>query len=320
MKTTDMNTLSRPTKVRHFLDIGELSAAELRGIIDHAKALKRAGHGKGKGWIDPARPLADKTLAMIFEKSSTRTRVSFEMAMHQLGGSSIMLQGADMQLGRGETIADTARVLSRYVDAVMMRTVRHDSLVEMSQYASVPVINALTDRFHPCQVMADVQTFEEHKGNLKGKVVTWVGDGNNMASTWIQAAVLFDCELRIACPTRYAPSPDILKWAETQKGRIHVMEDPIAAVTGSDCVIADTWVSMGNTDGEQRLKILKPYQVNRELMANAKSDAIFMHCLPAFRDREVTDEVIDGPHSVVWDEAENRLHVQKAILLWCFGR
>lgn len=307
-------------KLRHFIDIADLTSAELRSIIDRAAELKRANHGKGRGFVDPARPLADKTLAMIFEKSSTRTRVSFEMAMHQLGGSSIVLQGAEMQLGRGETIADTARVLSRYVDAIMLRTVEHASILEMAKHGSVPVINALTNRSHPCQLMADVQTFEERKGPLKDKVVTWVGDGNNVAATWIQAAVLFGCELRIACPPQYAPRADVLDWAKERQGRIHVMRDPVAAVKNSDCVIADTWISMGNTDGKARLKALKPYQVNGQLMAEAKPDTLFMHCLPAFRGREVTDEVIDGPHSVVWDEAENRLHVQKAILLWCFGR
>jgi ornithine carbamoyltransferase len=309
-----------PPGIRHFIDIADLTAPDLRSIIDRAADIKRSTMGKGRGWVDPARPLADKTLAMIFEKSSTRTRVSFEMAMHQLGGSSIVLQGSEMQLGRGETIADTARVLSRYVDAVMMRTVKHASILEMARHGSVPVINALTNRSHPCQLMADVQTFEEHRGPLKGKTVTWVGDGNNMAATWIQAAVLFDCEFRIACPPQYAPRPDVLAWAKERGGRIHVMEDPAAAVKNTDCVIADTWISMGNTDGEERLAAFKPYQVNAGLMAGAKSDALFMHCLPAFRGREVTDEVIDGPHSVVWDEAENRLHVQKAILLWCFGR
>ena len=320
MKTDTMNSHSVPTKIRHFIDITDLSAAELRSIIDRAAELKRAMRGKGRGYVDPARPLADKTLAMIFEKSSTRTRVSFEMAMHQLGGSSIVLQGNDMQLGRGETIADTARVLSRYVDAIMMRTVKHESILEMAEYGSLPVINALTNRSHPCQLMADVQTFEERKGPLKGKTVAWVGDGNNMAATWIQAAVLFDCEMRIACPPQYAPRADVLAWAKERQGRIHVTDDPVAAVRRADCVIADTWISMGNTDGEARLKALNPYQVNDKLMAEASADALFMHCLPAFRGREVTDGVIDGPHSVVWDEAENRLHVQKAILLWCFGR
>jgi ornithine carbamoyltransferase len=317
--SSSSNAHSNPLKVRHFVNAADLTATELRGIIDRAKALKQANAGKGRGYIDPARPLAEKTLAMVFEKSSTRTRVSFEMAMHQLGGSSIVLQGSEMQLGRGETIADTARVLSRYVDAIMIRSVNHSSVLEMAKFGSVPVINALTDRFHPCQMMADVMTFEEHRGPLKDKVITWVGDGNNMAATWIQAAVLFGCEFRIACPPQYAPRADILAWAKERQGRIHVMEDPAIAVQGSDCVIADTWISMGNTDGEARLKILQPYQVNDALMAKAKPDTLFMHCLPAFRGREVTTEVIDGPHSVVWDEAENRLHVQKAILLWCFG-
>ncbi len=314
-----MTSHGGPPQLRHFRDLADLSPATLRHILDHARALKDAVQDKSKGWIYPERPLGDKTLAMIFEKASTRTRVSFEMAMHQLGGSSIMLQGSSMQIGRGESIPDTARTLSRYVDAIMMRTISHDSVTEMAQYASVPVINALTDQFHPCQVMADIQTFEETRGPIKGRTVAWCGDGNNMVSTWIQAAVLLECELRVACPAKYGPAPEVLKWAQERGGRIVVTEDPAKAVDGADCVITDTWISMGDDDTEAKVAALEPYQVNATLMKKAAPDAIFMHCLPAYREQEVSADVIDGPQSVIWDEAENRLHAQKAILLWCFG-
>lgn len=307
-------------ETRDFLDLHEIPRAELRRIIDHAAAMKQARRGRPKGAVESSAPLRDYALAMIFEKSSTRTRVSFEMAMHQLGGRSIVMQGNDMQLGRGESVADTARVLSRYVDAIMLRANSHKTLLELAEHADVPVINALTDLTHPCQVMADVMTFEELRGDIAGRVVSWVGDGNNMATSWIHAAAQFGCELRLACPAAYAPDADAIAWARSQGASIVVTEDPVAAVEGSDCVIADTWVSMGDEDVEERLAAFRPYQVNAELMARADADAVFMHCLPAYRGREVSEEVLEGPQSVVWAEAENRLHVQKAILLWCLGR
>jgi len=265
-----------------------------------------------------ARPLAGKTLAMIFEKPSTRTRVSFEVGMRELGGQTIMLGRTDTQLGRGESIADTARVLSRYVDIIMMRTTVEEKLLEMAKYATVPVINGLTDRTHPCQLMADVMTYEEHRGAIRGKSIAWSGDGNNMATSWIHAAVQFDFELRVACPSELKPPADVLAWAEKSKGRVTIGHDPETIVRNADCVVTDTWVSMGDKDGEHRHNVLKPYQVNAKLMSLAKPDALFMHCLPVHRGEEVTEEVIDGPQSVVFDEAENRLHAQKGILAWCF--
>ena len=308
--------------MRHFLDLAALTPDEARDIIEKAKALKITAteDGNGKGFIHPERPLADKSLAMIFEKPSTRTRVSFEMAMHQLGGTAIVLQGNDMQLGRGETLADTAQVLSGFVDAVMLRANSHDSLLEMAENSAVPVINALTDFSHPCQVMADVLTFEEHRGSITGKKITWSGDGNNMAVSWIHAAVLFGCELVLACPKEFCPPTQVLEWANNNGGKVSLTHDPLEAAQGADCVITDTWISMGDKDVEERIAILAPYQVNRKLMEQTHKDSLFMHCLPAHRGEEVTDEVIDGPRSVIWDEAENRLHIQKSILMWCFGK
>jgi ornithine carbamoyltransferase len=300
---------------KHFLDLDRFEAPTLRSILEDGLRMKREarnGHAP--------RPLDGKILAMIFEKPSTRTRVSFEVAMRQLGGQAIMLSAAEMQTGRGETIADTARVLSRYVDAIMMRTFQPWKLQEMAQYATVPVINGLTDNSHPCQLMADVMTFEEHRGPIKGRVVTWSGDGNNVAASWVHAAVRFDFELRLACPNELKPPEDLIRWAKASKGRISVTEDVENAVRGADCIVTDTWISMNDTtQGETRHNLLAPYRVDDRLMKLAKPDAIFMHCLPAHRGEEVTASVIDGPQSVVWDEAENRLHVQKAILAWCLG-
>jgi ornithine carbamoyltransferase len=299
---------------RHFLDLTEIPVAELRGMIEQSRAMKervkrdRASAGK---------PLAGKTLAMIFDKPSTRTRVSFDIAMRQLGGDVIMLTGQEMQLGRGETIADTARVLSRYVDAIVIRILNHDALVELAQYATVPVINGLTRLSHPCQVMADVMTFEEKKGDIKGHTVAWTGDANNVLSSWMHAAKSFDFRLNVAIPPELKLDRSIGTWVKDSGARIHLTNDPEEAVADSDCVVTDTWVSMGDKDGERRHNLLKPYQVNARLMAQAKPDAIFMHCLPAHRGDEVTDEVIDGPQSVVFDEAENRMHAQKGILAWC---
>lgn len=299
--------------LRHFLDLDRLNAATLRDVLDLGRAVKAGETGAEK-------PLAGKALAMIFEKPSTRTRVSFEVGIRQLGGEAIVLEPSGTQLGRGETVADTARVLSRYVDAIMIRTTKEEKLLELAEYASVPVINGLTDRTHPCQLMADVMTFEEHRGPIAGRVVAWSGDGNNMAASWIHAAARFDFELRLATPEALRPPPDVLEWAAAQPGgRTVVTSDVEEAVEGADCVVTDTWVSMGDDNGDslRRHNLLKPYQVNRRLMDKAKPEAIFMHCLPAHRGEEVTDEVIDGPRSVVWDEAENRLHAQKGILLWC---
>ncbi|HZK89566.1 MAG TPA: ornithine carbamoyltransferase [Stellaceae bacterium] len=295
---------------RHFLDLDRFATPELKGILDLGIAYKN-------GRAD--RPLAGKTLAMIFEKPSTRTRVSFEVAMRQLGGDTIILGTADSQLGRGETVADTARVLSRYVDAIMIRTNHAQKLADLARYATVPVINGLTDSSHPCQIMADVMTLQEKKGPLADAVVAWSGDGNNVAASWIHGAVRFGFELRLACPEQLPPDPAVLDWARREGGRVTLTTRPEDAVAGADCVVTDTWVSMGAEASVNRHNLLMPYQVNDRLMAEAKPDAIFMHCLPVHRGEEVTAAVIDGPQSVVWDEAENRLHVQKGILAWCLG-
>jgi ornithine carbamoyltransferase len=295
---------------KHFLDLDRVEQQELRGILEIGKALK-AGTA-----ADP-RPLQGKTLAMIFEKPSTRTRVSFEVGIRQLGGEAVVLSPDEMQLGHGETVEDTARVLSRFVDAIMIRTDAPEKLAALADNATVPVINGLTDRSHPCQLMADVMTYEEHKGPIAGRSVAWCGDGNNMATSWIHAAARFDFELRLACPAELAPLPDAVAWAKAQGAKITVTRDPEEAVAGVDCVVTDTWVSMGDKDAANRHNLLKPYQVNEALMGLAAGDAIFMHCLPAHREEEMTSAIIDGPQSVVWDEAENRLHAQKGILAWC---
>ncbi len=273
--------------------------------------------GPGRGAPPPRHPLTGKTLAMIFEKHSTRTRVSFEVAMKQLGGDAVMLTHSDSQMGRGEPIKDTARVLSRYVDAIMIRTTEQSKLEELARYSSVPVINGLTDQSHPCQIMADVMTLEEYKGDLAAQIVAWTGDGNNVATSWIHAAARFGFELRLACPEEYQPAPSILAWAAGEGARVFVTTDPVEAVSGASCVVTDTWVSMGVEASVTRNALLQPYRVDEALMERAAADAIFMHCLPAKRGEEVTGEVIDGPQSVVWDEAENRLHAQKGILVWC---
>jgi ornithine carbamoyltransferase len=296
--------------VRHFLDLIEVPAADLRGMIEAARAIKlRRDRGE--------RPLAGKTLAMIFERPSTRTRVSFEVAMRQLGGDAILLTAEEMQLGRGETLADTARVLSRYVDAIMIRMLDPEAVSELAHYAAIPVINGLTRRSHPCQVLADVMTFEESRGPIRGRTVAWTGDATNVLTSWMHAAQRFDFHLRVATPAELAPKKPLLDWIKTSGVAITLGTDPEEAVKGADCVVTDTWISMGNRNGARRHNLLKRYQVNGRLMARAKPDAIFMHCLPAHRGEEVTDEVMDGPHSVVFDEAENRLHAQKGILTWC---
>ncbi len=296
--------------LRHFLDLDQLDGATLRLILDRGLAMKR-------GRVSAAKPLAGQTLALIFEKPSTRTRVSFEVGMRQLGGDVVVLESHDSQLGRGETVADTARVLSRYVDAIMIRTDSVSKLTALAEHGTVPVINGLTDRSHPCQVMADIMTFEEHRGPIKGRVVAWSGDGNNVANSWIHAAARFGFELRLACPAALKSPPALLEWANANGGRVCFADSPHAAVVGADCVVTDTWVSMNHQDRSERINLLTPYRVDANLMAAARPEALFMHCLPAHRGEEVTDEVIDGPNSVVWDEAENRLHIQKAILTWC---
>ena len=299
------------TGPRHFIDLGDFDGATLRQMLDAAVNYKRAGVS--------SRPLAGKTLALIFEKPSTRTRVSFEVGMRQLGGDVVVLSARDMQSGRGESPADTARVLSRYVDAIMLRTDRVSKLHELAEYATVPVINGLTDTSHPCQLMADVMTFEEHRGPIEGQVVAWCGDGNNVARSWIEAAVRFGFTLRLATPEALRPPAELLDWARAQGGRIELTDDPEQAVAGARCVVTDTWVSMSDDPNESRHNLLAPYRVTARLMAKAAADAIFMHCLPVHRGEEVTAEVIDGPQSVVFDEAENRLHAQKGVLAWALG-
>ena len=278
---------------KHFLDLDQFDGETLRKQLALGMAFKTGASGI-------PRPLEGKTMAMIFEKASTRTRVSF-----------------DMQHGRGETVADTARVLSRYVDAIMIRTSAPQNLIDMAEHATVPVINGLTDDSHPCQIMADVMTFEEHRGPIANKTIAWCGDGNNMATSWIQAATLLDFELRLACPEQLEPDENVMRWAAENGGDIHLTNDPGEAVTGADCVATDVWVSMGDDQASVRHDLLRPYQVDAALMSKANPDALFMHCLPAHRGEEVTTDVMDGPQSVVWDEAENRLHAQKGILTWC---
>lgn len=301
------------TTPRHFLDLDRFETPTLRRILDLGLEIKR----KGSTQREPL--LAGRTLAMIFEKPSTRTRVSFEVGMRQLGGHVVLLSDAASQLGRGETMADTARVLSRYVDAIMIRTDDPRKLGELAQHATVPVINGLTDTSHPCQLMADVMTYEEHRGTIGGRTVAWSGDANNVARSWVHAAARFGFRLRLACPRPFRASSPLLEWARTQGGEVTLTASPQQAVTGADLVVTDTWVSMGMKEGEKRHNELAPYRVDAQLMAHAKPDALFMHCLPAHRGQEVTDEVIDGPQSVVWDEAENRLHAQKGILAWCLA-
>lgn len=301
---------------RHFLDIHRHSPAELRAILDDAHARKRARKGWPQGRADADRPAADRVLAMIFEKNSTRTRFSFDAAIRQLGGSAIIANAGDMQLGRGEPVEDTARVLSRMVDAVMIRANSHEEVERFAQASTVPVINGLTDRSHPCQILADLLTIEEHRGPVAGKLIAWVGDGNNVCASFLHAAPLFGFELTVACPAEY--HPDLM---DLQKGgaSVRLTSDPRDAVPGADVVVTDTWVSMGDQDYEARLEAFEGYGVDDALMSLAAPDAVFLHCLPAHRGEEVTDSVIDGPRSLVWDEAENRIHAQKAVLAWCFA-
>ncbi|MEM9584432.1 MAG: ornithine carbamoyltransferase [Pseudomonadota bacterium] len=298
--------------MKHFLDIHTTSPDDLRKIVDTGRAIKEARKGKPKGALDADTPLKDHVVALIFEKPSTRTRVSFDVGVRQMGGSTMVLSGTDMQLGHGETIADTARVLSRYVDLIMMRTFEEDTLLEMAEHATVPVINGLTNRTHPCQIMADILTFEEHSGSIRGKKVVWSGDGNNVFASFAHAAKQFEFDLVFTGPPPLDPEKAL-------DGLYTIERDPHAAVAGADLVVTDTWVSMHDPQSarERRHNQLRGYQVNRQLMDSAKPDALFMHCLPAHRDDEATSEVMDGPNSVIFDEAENRLHAQKAVMKWC---
>jgi len=302
---------------RHFLDLRDFDRATLTAMLKRAhdmKAARKAGNDAAQAAL-----LQGKVLAMVFEKPSTRTRVSFDVGMRQLGGQTICLSAGELQLGRGESISDTAKVLSRYVDAVMLRTTSHSNVLDLSAHASVPVINGLTDYSHPCQIMADILTFEEHRGAIAGKRVAWVGDGNNVTLSWIHAAVIFGFTLAIATPEGFEPDRETLDWASSRGGDIRLNKDPVEAVRGADCVTTDTWVSMGDEDAERRIAAMTPYRVDEALMDHAADEAVFMHCLPAHRGDEVTDAVIDGPASVVFDEAENRLHAQKAVLAWSLG-
>ena len=306
---------------RHFLDLDQVPAEDLRHILTRSAQIKVARAGKSKLTRDTDQPLRDKIVALIFEKPSTRTRISFDVGIRQMGGESIVLSGSELQLGHGETVADTARVLSRFVDAIMIRTFQPETLAELAEHATVPVINGLTNRTHPCQIMADVMTYEEKKGPIEGARVVWAGDGNNVCASFIQGAARFGFELVFSGPETLDPDPEIIAAARRNGGAIRIERDPYKAVEGADAVVTDAWLSMHDdlTARERRHNQLKPYQVTADLMAAAKPDAIFLHCLPAHREEEVTSEVFDGPQSVVFDEAENRLHVQKGILRWCLG-
>jgi ornithine carbamoyltransferase len=301
---------------RHFLDLSEIPAEELRRIIDSSRAMK-SRRRTAASQVDQL--LLGKKVAMVFEQPSLRTRISFEVGIRELGGDPLMITGKEIELGEREAISDQAKVLSRYVDAIMIRSLKHELVVELARHATVPIINGLTKRSHPCQVMADIMTFEEHRGNIRGKTVAWSGDSNNVLASFVHAAKRFDFALRVATPPELKPTDALLDWVRKNKANVEITTDPFEAVEGADCVVSDAWVSMGDKDEGRRHNLLKPYQVNSRLMRAARPDAIFMHCLPAHRGEEVTDEVIDGPQSVVFDEAENRLHAQKGILAWVFG-
>ncbi|MDG1432303.1 MAG: ornithine carbamoyltransferase [Paracoccaceae bacterium] len=305
--------------MKHFLDIHKTDPADLRAMIDGAKATKNARLGMPKATLDTDQPLKDRMVALIFEKPSTRTRVSFDVGVRQMGGQTMILSGQDMQLGHGESIADTARVLSRYVEMIMIRTFDESVLLELSEYASVPVINGLTDRTHPCQIMADILTFEEHRGPISGKKVVWSGDGNNVCASFLHAAGQFGFDLVFTGPEQLDPEDEFIALARSKGVSVEIERDAEKAVEGADLIVTDTWVSMhdGQSNRERRHNLLRPYQVNEHLMSCAKPDALFMHCLPAHRDEEASSAVMDGPHSVIFDEAENRLHAQKAVMKWC---
>mgnify|MGYP000020360775 FL=1 len=305
----------------HFLDIHKTDPKALRAMLDQAQQMKNTRAGLPKGTPDAEQPLAGQMIALIFEKPSTRTRISFDVGVRQMGGQTMVLSGADMQLGHGETIADTARVLSRYVDLIMIRTFDESVLLEMAQYSNVPVINGLTDRTHPCQIMADVMTYEEHRGPIKGKKVVWCGDGNNVCASFLHAAGQFGFDLTFTGPEQLDPEAEFVGLARKAGVRVNIERDAEIAVQGADLVVADTWVSMHDSQSakERRHNLLRSYQVNDALMAHAKDEALFMHCLPAHREEEATSSVMDGPASVIFDEAENRLHAQKAIMRHCLG-
>ncbi|HVL29200.1 MAG TPA: ornithine carbamoyltransferase [Sphingomicrobium sp.] len=306
--------------MRHFLNLADAGAEGIAAILADAQERKAARAGWAKGRADGDAPLAGYVLAMVFEKSSTRTRVSFDMAMRQLGGSALVLEGGSSQLGRGETIADTARVLSRYVDAIMIRTGDHAKAEELAANAGVPVINGLTDLSHPCQLLADMLTVSERTGKLGGSRWAWLGDGNNVCNSLIEAASLMEFEVRVACPAGHEPDMAVLQAAAGRGRSVPIVRDPREAVAGADVVVTDTWMSMGQAESAAKLAEMEPYRVDEALMAAAGEDAVFLHCLPAHRGEEVTDAVIDGAASAVWDEAENRLHAQKSLLLWCLGK
>ncbi len=307
--------------MRHFIDINRTAPEDLRSMLEQAHAMKQARKGQPRGAPDGEQPLEGRMVALIFEKPSTRTRVSFDVGVRQMGGQTLVLSGSEMQLGHGETIADTARVLSRYVDLIMIRTFEEEALMELAEHASVPVINGLTNRSHPCQIMADILTFEEHRGPIAGKKVVWLGDGNNVAHSFIHAAGQFGFDFTFSGPEGLDPEAVFIEEARGKGARVEIERDSARAVEGADLVVTDTWVSMHDSPSlrERRHNQLRPYQVNEALMARAKKDALFMHCLPAHREEEVTSAVMDGPQSVIFDEAENRLHAQKAILRWCLG-
>lgn len=315
MARTMANAFNLSGKQRHFIDLCDLKADEIRHILDGARCIK----SRRRAPLVSDKVLAGKSIAMIFEQPSMRTRMSFDIAIRELGGESIMVTGREIELGERESIADAARVLSRYVDGIMIRILDHRQLVELAEHASVPVLNGLTKTSHPCQVVADVLTFEEHKGSIAGRSVAWVGDSNNVLRSWVEAAARLDFTIRVATPEELQPRADLIEWARANRADLRLIRDPHKAVEGVDCVVADAWVSMGDKDAGRRHNLLKPYQVNAALMRDAGPQAIFMHCLPAKRGEEVTDEVMDGPQSVVFDEAENRLHAQKSILAWAYG-
>ena len=300
--------------MRNLIDINDLDNGVPRKLLETAKFYKN----KGRGLVEGA-PLLGRTLAMIFEKPSTRTRISFEVAMTELGGSAIYLDAKTMQMGRGETIADTARVLGRYLDGIMIRALKHDTLLQMATHSNIPVINGLTNLSHPCQIFADIMTFEEKLGEIENKTVAWIGDGNNMANSWIHAAKVFNFKLRLACPKSRMPHESVIKWAKDNNANIEITDDPRKASKNANAILTDTWISMGEEDIDNPEIIFNKFQVNEDLFKEANENAIFMHCLPAHRGQEVTKEIIDGPRSVVWDEAENRLHIQKAILSWALA-
>lgn len=304
---------------RHFIDLATFEPAHLRALLDDAHRRKAARVGATKGAKDADAPLIGHTLAMIFQKNSTRTRVSFDVGMRQLGGDTIVLNASDTQLGRGETIEDTARVLSRMVDAVMIRANAHQDVLDFAAASSVPVINGLTDLSHPCQIVADLMTIEERLGDVKGKKIAWVGDGNNVCASFIHVAGKLGFELAIAAPHGYLPRTQDVQAAQAEGARVSITQKAEAAVDGADVIVTDCWVSMGDTDKDERMAAFPPYQVTPQLMARGAKNAVFLHCLPAHRGEEVTADVIDGPQSAIFDEAENRIHAQKAVLLWCLS-